>query len=407
MHLTGQRLGVRRAPRPGGGGVGTEQIGGQQLEALVELRRVDLPHAALGPRRATRRAGGPGPGVRPRPDPLLGEERRQPLPNHGVAVLAAAAGDVEDVVDPGAADAVDAAGAGAGDHLAFRGQGGVGDPPAVTDRTDSLVVGHPGPVQVHLVEVDLAGEVTQRTDLDARLMQMHEEVGDAPAFGDVGVRAGEQHRVVGVMGPRRPDLLPGHDPLVTVGFGSGGERRQIRPGARLAEQLTPALLVPHDRREKTAALRLGAVREQRGCAQVEPQRVQAAQVIRGEHGVDGPGDDRVDAQAPVLGRPRRHHETRVAEPRVPTLVVVTGSHPADRVDAPVVRGAPPRLRDVRLDPRAGDRGGVVRAGRGVDRHPGAHRPPKSGGRRSRSAARPSRKSAVREASSRAKASLAR
>ncbi len=70
-------------------------------------------------------------------------------------------------------------------------------PPAVAHVADPLRVGHPGPVEEHLVEVDLAAEVAERAHLDARLVQVEEEVRDALALRRVGIGAGEQHRVVG------------------------------------------------------------------------------------------------------------------------------------------------------------------------------------------------------------------
>ena len=109
-------------------------------------------------------------------------------------------------------------------------------------------------VEEHLVEVDLAGDVAQRPHLDAGLVQVDEEVGDALALRDVGVGAGQQHAEVGEVRPRGPHLLAGDDPLVAVALGVGGERREVGARARLAEQLAPHLLVAHDRREEPQAL---------------------------------------------------------------------------------------------------------------------------------------------------------
>ena len=121
-----------------------------------------------------------------------------------------------------------------------------------------------GTVEEDLAEVDLAGDVAQRPDVDAGLVQVDQEVGDAAALGDVGVGPGEQHRVVGGEAPRGPDLLAGDDPLVAVELGPGGQRREVGSGARLAEELAPDLLVAHDRRQEAQPLLLGAVGEQRG-----------------------------------------------------------------------------------------------------------------------------------------------
>ena len=69
---------------------------------------------------------------------------------------------------PAAADPVDPARARAGDHLALAGQGRAGDPPAVVDAADPLRIRDPGAVEEDLAEVDLAGDVAQRPDVDAR-----------------------------------------------------------------------------------------------------------------------------------------------------------------------------------------------------------------------------------------------
>ena len=110
---------------------------------------------------------------------------------------------------------------GARHHLPLTGQGGVGDPPAVVDLADPLRVGHPGAVEEHLVEVDLAADVAQRPDVDPGLVHVDEEVGDAAALRDVGVGARQQHREVGEEAPGGPDLLAGDDPLVAVAHRPG------------------------------------------------------------------------------------------------------------------------------------------------------------------------------------------
>ena len=142
-------------------------------------------------------------------------------------------------------------------------------------------------VEEHLVEVDLAGDVAQRPHLDAGLVEVDEEVGDALALGDVGVGAGEAHAEVGDVGPGGPHLLAGEHPLVAVALGPRGERGEVGAGAGLAEELAPPLLVAHDRRQEAQPLLLGAVGEQRGRGQVEAERVEPAEVVGPQLGVDG------------------------------------------------------------------------------------------------------------------------
>src|SRR5207244_1074761 len=52
----------------------------------------------------------------------------------------------------------------------------------------------------------------------------------------------------------RPDLLPGHDIVVAVTGGAGAKRREVGPGAGLAEALAPHLVAAEDPREVPLAL---------------------------------------------------------------------------------------------------------------------------------------------------------
>ena len=55
----------------------------------------------------------------------------------------------------------------------------------------------------------------------------------------VGIGAGEQEDVVGVLRLGGPDLLPVDDPLVAVELGPGLERGEVAAGIRLGEPLAP------------------------------------------------------------------------------------------------------------------------------------------------------------------------
>ena len=144
------------------------------------------------------------------------------------------------------------------------------------------VSGTTASVEEHFVEVDLTTDMAQRPHLHARLMQIEEEVGDAGALRRVGIGAREQHAEVGEMRPGGPDLLPVDDPTITVALGPRCERRQVAAGARLAEQLAPQLVVADDRRQEPQPLLLAAVREQRGRGEVQPERVEPAEVVRAQ-----------------------------------------------------------------------------------------------------------------------------
>ena len=172
-------------------------------------------------------------------------------------------------------------------------------------------------------------DVAQRPDLDAGLVQVDEEVGDALALRDVGVGAGQAARrsrdtcahVVHTFWPVSTHSSPSRS-------ARRGERGEVGAGARLAEELAPALLVAHDRRQEAQPLLLGAVGEQRRRREVEPERVEAAEV---ERAPARPRCARASAgghvEAAVLDRPGRHDQPERRERRVPRLVLRRGCAP--------------------------------------------------------------------------------
>ena len=90
------------------------------------------------------------------------------------------------------------------------------------------------------------------------------------------------------MGPGRPHLLSGEHPDIAVTNSAGGQRGQVGSGALLTDQLTPLLLVAHDRREMTETLFLGPEGEPRGGRIVEAERIEPAEIKRTEHFVQHP-----------------------------------------------------------------------------------------------------------------------
>ena len=75
--------------------------------------------------------------------------------------------------------------------------------------------------------------------LDTGLLHRDEQVRDAGVLGRVGVGAGQQEDVVGVLGLGGPHLLAVDDPLVAVELGPGLQAGQVRSGVGLAEALAP------------------------------------------------------------------------------------------------------------------------------------------------------------------------
>src|SRR5437764_3653467 len=366
-HLAGERGPVVARQRREGLTVQAEQLAGQELDALVELTLMDLADGALGARRTAGPPVGAHPLVGPVADPLLAVEVGDPLTDDGIGCATRPCPELHHVVDAEAADAIDAAGARPRDHLPLTRQRGAGDPPTFARPADAVVVGHASPVEEDLVEVDLAAEMAEGPDGHARLVHVEQEVRDALALRGERVGACEEHGPVGAVRPRGPDLLARDRPLVAIGLRPGGERRQVRPRARLAEQLAPALLVAHDRGQEPSSLRLRAVGEQRRRGQVETERVEAPEVVGRQHAPDDPGDSRADPEAAVPGVPGWDDQARTSEHGVPGLVLRTRTGGANSGRTAAVTGVAPGVGHVLRDPGPHPLGGGIGTGVGTDR----------------------------------------
>ena len=115
-----------------------------------------------------------------------------------------------------------------------------------------------------------------------------EEERDALVLRPAGVGAAEGEDPVGELRLAGPDLLAVDHPLVAVESGPGGHRRQVAPGARLAEALAPELLAPEDRRQEPRPLRFRAEVDQRRSEEAFAERAAAGRsmgpcVLLGEH----------------------------------------------------------------------------------------------------------------------------
>src|SRR5439155_215537 len=85
-------------------------------------------------------------------------------------------------------------------------------------------------VEEHLVELDLAADVTQRTHVDPGRVHVDEEVGDALVLGPARIGTREEDGEVGVLRPRGPHLLTGDHPLVAVTHRLRGQPRDGHVG---------------------------------------------------------------------------------------------------------------------------------------------------------------------------------
>ncbi len=75
-------------------------------------------------------------------------------------------------------------------------EGRVGDGPSVVALADDGSVVDSRIVEEHLVEERVSRELAQRSDLDARLMHVQREPGDALVLGNLGIRTCDQHAEV-------------------------------------------------------------------------------------------------------------------------------------------------------------------------------------------------------------------
>ncbi len=197
----------------------------------------------------------------------------------------------------------------------------VGDLPAVVDAADDVVLGAAGVVEEHLAELGRAVGLGDAADLDAGLAHRHQQVRDALVLGRVGIGAGEQEAVVGVVATGGPHLLAVDDPLVAVEHRRRLQAGQVGAGVGLAEALAPAHLAAQDLGQELPLLLLGPPLQQR-----RPDERVAEEV--GPHRRLGPGEllgdhdalHRRQPLAAVLLGPGGADPTAAVELRRPLLV---------------------------------------------------------------------------------------
>ena len=128
-----------------------------------------------------------------------------------------------------------------------------------------------------------------------------------------------RHRApVGELGIRGPHLVAGDPEPAGHRTGPGGQRGQVASGFRLAEQLTPELLGPEDGRQPALLLVRGAVGEEGGTDQIDPD---AADQLGGPGPGHLLGDQKVlggaQAAAAELHRPGHPHPPALGQHRLP------------------------------------------------------------------------------------------
>ena len=224
------------------------------------------------------------------------------------------------------------------------------DLPALTDRTEHVVLRGARAVEEDLVELGAPRHLTQRPHLDAGLVHRAQEVREAVVRRRLGIGAAHDEAPVGAVRERGPHLLTGDDPLVAVEHGTRLDVREIAPGVGLGESLAPQLLDRLDLREEPALLLVGAEldecrREQALPEERDPRRRVRPRVLLVEDHLQG------ERQRPaaVLLRPRHAHPAVGAEHVLPLDADV----PAALVGRPAARAERRELaREVLREPGA-------------------------------------------------------
>jgi hypothetical protein len=96
-------------------------------------------------------------------------------------------------------------------------------------------------------------------------------------LGHVHVGAGDEHAEIGDVAGRGPHLLAVHDPLVAVPDRLALQAGEVGAGARLAEELAPALLSRDDVADVGLLVLVGAVGGDGGCREQEAETARGAQ----------------------------------------------------------------------------------------------------------------------------------
>src|SRR5256884_13247 len=218
-----------------------------------------------------------------------------------------------------ARDAAEGAGA------ALVAERGLRDLPPLVEAADEIPllgarVGHED-----LREERGAGDLLERTHLDAWLAHVEEHARDALVLGRLRVGAREQDPPVGDRPARGPDLLAVDEEVVALVLGARLEAREVRAGVGLRVELAPDLLGREHPLQVALLLPVGPVDDDRRADEADPEPVDRRRRADPRHLVL---DDRLlhrrGGPAAVLRRPQHPHLARPLEPPVPSPSRVDG-----------------------------------------------------------------------------------
>ncbi len=236
-------------------------------------------------------------------------------------------------------------------HVAIAGEAALvcqrrpSDSPASTHLTDDVGVRHHRVGQEDLHERVAVVHLLDRPHLDAGLVHVDHEVGDALVLHRVPVGASHEDRHVGVIGTGVPDLLAVDDPAVAVAHGRRLHAGQVGTGAGFGEQLAPRVFAGDGRPQHTRPQVIGAVLVDRRRSQRERSAQRNRHTTRSPNGrVRDPIGPCGQSPTEPVGRPRRHCPTRLEQ----------RGAPLDQAERRVPRAVEP-LEDLAPDVGFGDR----------------------------------------------------
>ena len=137
---------------------------------------------------------------------------------------------------------------------ALVGQRRVRHTPALVLGADEVLDRDLDPVEEDLVELALAGDLAQRTDVDALRRHRDREHRDPAVVGRVRVGAHQRDRPVREHRVRRPHLLSVHDVDAVALLGARREAGEVAARVGFAEQLTPDVVAREDPRDPRAGV---------------------------------------------------------------------------------------------------------------------------------------------------------
>ncbi len=142
------------------------------------------------------------------------------------------------------------------------------DLPAVAGLAEDHRLVRAGAGEPDLVELHAAGELLDRADLDALLVERHQQEGESVVARRAGLGAGDDEDPVGLLRPRRPHLLAVDDPFAIVEDSLGADGGEVGAGAGLGVALAPLLVDLEDLGEEACLLLVGAELDQRRAEQL-------------------------------------------------------------------------------------------------------------------------------------------